>query len=629
MAGNTKNLGQVAGVYIGNTPPENIILIWYDNTPSQMRHKIYDPGLSQWVVLDQNVISLITYSELINIAKNVGLSIGQYFQIKDKGNALALAITTTKVQYDDELGNILIDDLGTNIQYHVTSSNLLVDDTAGVFDVVNKKLVFQFKEMVPDFTADDYIMGKVQRNNVWSLAKYRLSSFLSKVSGNSISWNGGFFFDFLSALRAQLDKKGGVVAKDTYDTDMQTVNQNIQNVGKANQQIIDNANKAITEATSDTAIYGKKSPALETGGEPTDAAKGDSLLTILSKFQRYITRFKYATGIRVSTNFTDTVLPEYVNNNDTVDSALRKIQYWLKHAGTGSKLSPDWTPKDYTGVITSVAGGDSLDEAFAKAQGKLNQIGVISNGKIVSRGTVSGSTTARSSIDFNNGVLNFNRDVTTPGSHSQQNVALSKDSGLYMNNSSGKSARLSAEGLRLDALTNQGFQLPSYEDYWEGWGTIYGAAAALFVGQGTWISGYTPIGIVAAISAICTQGIISGADVFDAYFAKLKGGSVSFGRANMQQTDLYLANNCSFVTCTNTENRNLFLPSSPLDGQMIIVNQVNSANVAVQGNGRKIVDTEDVDTVNVGGSRRVAIFLYHGSLISSGSGAWLFFRWTR
>ena len=629
MAGNTKNLGQVAGVYIGNTPPENIILIWYDNTPSQMRHKIYDPGLSQWVVLDQNVISLITYSELVNIAKNVGLSIGQYFQIKDKGNALALAITTTKVQYDDELGNILIDDLGTNIQYHVTSSNLLVDDVAGVFDTVNKKLVFQFKEMVPDFTADDYIMGKVQRNNVWSLAKYRLSSFLSKVTGNSISWNGGFFFNFGDALKAQLDKKGGVVAKDTYDTDMQKVNQDIANVGKANQQIIDNANKAITEATSDTAIYAKKSPALETGGEPTDAAKGDNLLTILSKFQRYITRFKYATGIRVSQDFTDAVQPEYVNNNDTVDSALRKIQYWLKNAGTGSKLSPDWAPKDYAGTIADVAGGDSLDEAFAKAIGKLNQIGDISNGLVQSKATVNGSTyTRRTQLNLGNGSLTFNRDATSPGS--QQNVTLSKDSGLYMNNSAGKSARLSAEGLRLDALTNQAFQLPSYEDYW-GFGTIYGAAAALFTGQGTNLGGYTSVGIAAAISALCTQGsLLSGIDVFDAYFAKLKGGSVSYGRANMQQTDLYLANDCSFVTCTNTENRNLFLPSSPLDGQMIIVNQVNSANVAVQGNGRKIVDNEDVDYVNVGGARRVVIFLYHGSLSSSsGSGAWLFFRWTR
>lgn len=38
----TKNLGQVAGVAIQNTPPTNIALIWYDNTPSQMCHKVYD-----------------------------------------------------------------------------------------------------------------------------------------------------------------------------------------------------------------------------------------------------------------------------------------------------------------------------------------------------------------------------------------------------------------------------------------------------------------------------------------------------------------------------------------------------------------------------------------------------------
>lgn len=627
--GATKNLGQVAGVHIGSTPPDNVILIWYDNTPSQQRHKVYDPTLKQWVVLDQTTISAITYSELVNMAKNTGLSVGEWFQITDRSNALALAITSTKVQYSDALGNILIDDLGTNIQYHVTSSNLSIDDVIGVFDEVNKKLVFQFNEVVPDMTADDYVLGKIQRNNVWSLAKYRLSSFLSKVTGNSISWNGGFFFNFSAAIKGILDKKGGVVAKDTYDFDMQTLNTSIQNVGKENQNIIKNAQDALDKAVAPDQFYATKSPALKTGGEPTDAAKGDALLTILSKFQRYITRFKYATGIRVSTDFTDAVNPEYVNNNDTVDSALRKIQYWLKNAGTGSKLSPDWAPKDYTGTIADVAGGDSLDEAFAKAIGKLNQIGDISNGLVQSKATVNGSTyTRRTQLNLGNGSLTFNRDATSPGS--QQNVTLSKDSGLYMNNSAGKSARLSAEGLRLDALTNQAFQLPSYEDYW-GFGTIYGAAAALFTGQGTNLGGYTSVGIAAAISALCTQGsLLSGIDVFDAYFAKLKGGSVSYGRANMQQTDLYLANDCSFVTCTNTENRNLFLPSSPLDGQMIIVNQVNSANVAVQGNGRKIVDNEDVDYVNVGGARRVAIFLYHGSLSSSsGSGAWLFFRWAR
>lgn len=625
--GATKNLGQVAGVHIGSTPPENVILIWYDNTPSQRRHKVYDPTLKQWVVLDQTTISAITYSELVNMAKNTGLSVGEWFQITDRSNALALAITSTKVQYIDALGNILIDDLGTNIQYHVTSSNLSIDDVIGVFDEVNKKLVFQFNEVVPDMTANDFILGKIQRNNVWSLVKYRLSSLLSNVTGNSISWNGGFFFNFTNAVKGILDKKGGVVAKDTYDSDMQNINTSIQNVGKENQNIIKNAQDALDKAVASDQFYATKSPALETGGEPTDAAKGDALLTILSKFQRYITRFKYATGIRVSTNFTDSVQPEYVNNNDTVDSALRKMQYWLKNAGKGSKLSPDWAPKDYEGVIANVEGGDSLDEAFAKAVGKLNQIGDISDGLIQSKATVNGSNARRTQLNLEYGSLTFNRDATSPGT--QQNVTLSKDGGLYMNNSAGRSARLSAEGLILNSLTNQSFQLPSYEDYW-GFGTAYGAAAALVTGRGTQLGGYNSAKIATAISALCTLGSLSGVDVFDAYFAKLKGGSISYGRANLQQTDLYIANDCSFVTCTNTESRNLFLPSSPLDGQMVMVNQVNAANVAVQGNGRKIVDTEDVDTVNVGGARRVAIFLYHGSLNSSaGNGSWLFFRWSR
>jgi len=326
MAGNTKNVGQVSGVYIGNTPPENIILIWYDNTPSQMVHKVYNPGLSQWVVLDQNLISSITYSELVNIATNVGLTVGQWFKITDKSNALALAVTSTKVQYSDSLGNILIDDLGSNIQYHVSSSNLSIDDVVGVFDEVNKKLVFQFSEQVPDYTADDYILGKVKRNNVWSLAKFKLSSFLSKVTGNSITWNGGFFFNFSSAISNILDKKGGVVSKDTYDIDKQNIATDIQNVGKENQTIIENANEAITNATSSTAIYDKQIPDVETGGEPTDVATGDKLITIVSKFQRYINKFKFATGIKVSKNFFKSDGGQSINNNDTVDSALRKVQ---------------------------------------------------------------------------------------------------------------------------------------------------------------------------------------------------------------------------------------------------------------------------------------------------------------
>jgi hypothetical protein len=361
----TKNLGQVAGVHIGNTPPENTILIWFDNTPSQRCHKVYDAAKKTWVILDQNIVSLITYSELVNIAKNVGLSIGKFYQIKDKANALALAITTTKVQYDDAMGNILIDDLGSNIQYHVTSQNLSIDDIRGVFNESNKTLVFRFDEQVPDFTANDYILGKVQRNNVWSLAKYQLSSFLSKVTGNSVTWNGGFYFNFSNTLKNYLDKKGGVVSKDTYDTDMNQLNLSIQNVGKANQQIIDNANKAITDATTPTVIYDKQLPsALETGGEAIDIAKGDKLVTIISKIQRYINRFKYATGIKLTSKFSEVSSSGKVNNNDSLETAIAKLQN--QQSNIHLSLPNEWEPE--TVANQNISAGDSYDLAFGKIQ---------------------------------------------------------------------------------------------------------------------------------------------------------------------------------------------------------------------------------------------------------------------
>ena len=625
----TKNLGQVSGVHIGSTPPSNTILIWYDSTPSQLRHKVYDPTLKQWVVLDQNIISAITYSELTNMAKNSGLSVGEYFQITDRSNALALAITSTKVQYCDALGNILIDDLGTNIQYHVTSSNLQIDDVVGVFDETNRKLVFQFNEQTPDFTADDYVLGKVQRNNIWSLAKYKLSSFLSKVTGNSITWNGGFFFSFSDALKNVLDKAGGVVSKTTYDRDKEQLTTSINNVGKENQNIIQNAHNELTEATKPDSFYGTKLPSISTGGEATDIAKGDTLLNIVSKIQRYINKFKYATGIRISQDFTDRVSPQYVNNNDTVDSAIRKIQYWLKNMGKGGKLSDDWEPKDYTTTVEDVAAGDTFDDAFAKAVAKLNQLGDITNGQLSSKQTVSGSTTLRRTV-FNlmYGRLTFNRDAS--GAVNGNTVQIDSSDGIYINNYLGKTVRMSGNGLNVNTNTAQGFQLPNYEDSW-GLGIYYGAAAALFTGTGASLGGYTSVKYAAGISALCSRGTLgSGVDIFDAYFSRLKAGSISYGRANVQDSDYYITNDNTFVTCTNIEDRNVYLPTTPFDGLMVIINQVNTANVAVQGNGHKIVDNEDVDYINIGGARRIAAFLYHANLSSpDGVGAWLFTRWSR
>lgn len=367
----TKNIGQIAGLHVGTTPPENTMLIWYDDTPSQKLHKVYDKNLSQWVVLDKNTITLITYSELTTAATSVGLAVGAWFKISDKSNALALAITTTKVKYTDAVGNILIDDLGTNVQYHVTSSNLSIDDVTGVFDNVNKKLVFQFTEQAPSLVVDDYILGKAKRNNVWSLVKYKLSSFLSKTVGNSITWDGGFFFNFSAAISNILDKENGIVSKSTYDTDLESIATAIDNVALENQSIIENATQAIEDATTPTEIYNKALPTdLVTTGVPIDAAKTDTLHTILSKYQRFITTFKLATGIKISSDFAQAANLQWINNSDTVESALGKVQYWFKNIV--QKLSAQYIPTvPVLGVSPVPAVDDVLETAISKLHGKF------------------------------------------------------------------------------------------------------------------------------------------------------------------------------------------------------------------------------------------------------------------
>lgn len=362
----TKNLGQVAGVAIQNTPPSNIALIWYDSTPSQMCHKVYDTAKQQWVIIDQKIISLITYSEIENLARQSGLPLGKFYQITDRGNTLAVAITSTKVQYADSLGNILIDDLGTNIQYHVSSSNLQIDDISGTFNSQNSKLVFRFEEMDNDID-NDYVLGKTRRNNVWTLFKFRLKSLVSPETGNSISWNKGLFLNIQNIISGLKDRIGGFVSFETFTKTVETQNTAINNVGKENQQIIQNAQNALTEATKPDSFYATQLPMeLETGGAPVDMAKGNTLLQCLSKVQRYINQFKYATGIRLSRDFSANKATGDVNNNDTVETAIAKLSRVSHSAGILGNYNN--TTKG------SVQSGDTVEEAFSKVENQVKDV---------------------------------------------------------------------------------------------------------------------------------------------------------------------------------------------------------------------------------------------------------------
>lgn len=624
MAGNTKNLGQVAGVHIGNNPPSNIVLIWYDNTPSQKRHKVYDPTLQQWVVLDQNIISAITYSELVNMAKNTGLSVGEWFQITDRSNALALAITSTKVQYSDAIGNILIDDLGTNIQYHVTSSNLSIDDVVGVFNEVNKKLVFQFNEYTPDYTADDYVFGKVRRNNIWSLAKYKLSSFLSKVTGNSITWNGGFFFSFSNELKNVLDKKGGVVSKDTYDNDKTQLETSINNVGKENQSIIQNAQDNLTNATSDEAIYGKKLPSIATAGEAIDVAKGDTLLNIVAKFQRWVNKFKYATGIRVSTDFADAKTGQYINNNDTVDSALRKLQYWIKNIYGTLTLSDEFEPATDSGgnPIPACAPGDTIETAISKLQGILNDIGVIKDGNIQSKQEATDYSTSsktsrgkRMEIDLRNGAIRMRGDKRTGGSSSYEadvDINSGNSGNVVVNSINGnKRATIGLDGI----YANGGGQSAGYPYNGE-------ATANIFI-SGSFGSDIPDImeNWHAGIYAWASNSYRGSYPeyIYGAYIERLCAAGLVLRTTILNNSDngTTLSHTMCYYSCYNRDSElSLNLPSNPQKGQCLWIRQVNPSGLVINGNGKQIIRNENsaggLDSVSFNERGAVLFFVFDG-----------------
>ena len=367
----TKNLGQVAGLWIGNSAPENTSLIWYDNTPAIRAHKVYDFAVGAWVVLDKNAISAITYSELRNLARNTGLTQGSWYKITDQSNVLALAITTTKVQYVDVNNNFVIDDLASSATYVVTSSNLLIDDIQGVWNAENKRLMFSFSDTAQDDnTAEDYVFGKKKRNNVWSLAKYKLSSLISSVTGNSITWNKGFFFNFRKNLQDSINVSGGVVGKDAYDTDKAALQQNIDNAAASNQAILNSAKNYTDGKVAASEIYSKALPSAPTSGTAIDIAQGDTLSGIITKIHRWITQFKVATGIKVSQNFAPTSTVQAINNNDTVDSALRKVQKSLNDISsriTGNTIKTSSEEiSELTNEPTPITKNDFISQALMK-----------------------------------------------------------------------------------------------------------------------------------------------------------------------------------------------------------------------------------------------------------------------
>lgn len=373
-----KNLGQIAGLWVGNTSPQNRLLIWFDT--GNNIHKTYDYSTGTWIPVSMNPIVNKTYAELQNLAALNSISQGTFYRITDLGY-LALAITSTKIQYTDNNDNVIIDDLISTKTYCVTSSNLLIEDKGGVWDVSTNTLKFNFEDTnissdPSATTADDYVLGTKLRSGTKKLSKYKFSSLISRVTGNSISWNKGFFLNFLTNLQSYYDVNGGVVRYTTYTAAINTINQSLNTL----QQNINNLN-----------IWNKTMPSpFNPPATPTNMAANDTLKTLLQKVQAWINKFKNAKGIVLSSDYAvdDSGVPAI---GDTVEQAIGKIQY------EAQGLPSNWSPSTLSTEPT-VAAGDTFSQAFAKVQQWFNLFWHITSTRFYSRSVVSSTVPV---FDFN------------------------------------------------------------------------------------------------------------------------------------------------------------------------------------------------------------------------------------
>lgn len=600
----TKNLGQVSGVFIGKSAPNNTSIIWYDDTPNQMCHKVYDPITNSWKALSPDIVSNTTYSELVINAKKNGLSVGKHYVITDKSNTLAIAVTSTKVQYIDSLGNILVDDLGTNIQYHVSSSNLLIDDISGVFDIDSNKLVFRFQEQENIDINEDYFFGKVRYNAKWILSKFRFSSLVSKETDNSLFWKNGLYFSLKVSIAKILNKDGGIVGYDDYIKKINQIDTSVTNVSKNNQEIIENANKKINEKTKDSVIFSKKiNDSIDVSIEPGDIIRGDSLFSIVSKFQRWINRFKYATGIRISKSFADAKSHQYINNNDTVESAFAKIQYILKNPttsgelpsnwGTGAllddgtydktgeytaftedgypvagdsifyafskivdfimksgknvRLSSDWREIDYFNVVNYPIANDSVDVAFQKLTAKFKQIGEITNGSI---------KTDKMVLNTTDGFLEF----SNPDSYFNLK---NEQSSLEMN--------------------SNGIKLKSYNTPIDRSETGSMDAAVLFRTGGSDELEQRSCALTAVNTGNPKYSV-------DAFFKRLSF-DMTISSPTLTSADTYYANDGFIGVISDGVQKHVYLPQEPMVGTTILIYAVNTGtkSIAVHSQGSDVI----------------------------------------
>ena len=124
---------------------------------------------------------------------------------------------------------------------------------------------------------------------------------------------------------------------------------------------------------------------------------------------------------------------------------------------------------------------------------------------------------------------------------------------------------------------------------------------------------YDSVGSICGVYADSTNNSSSPAPSWGAYIWKLRAVGLYLGVRRISSST-YLNAYDFFVSCYNTKACNVYLPSHPQEGQLIIISMLNKIFPTVYGNGKSMyVHRELVSSMTIiEGAANSAIFVYNG-----------------
>lgn len=464
----TIDVGTVAGISIGTTPPSNPAIIWYDTTDKL--HKSYDASLGQWVPMSQAIVTQINdFNDLINKANLPGgLPIAAFYNVLKRDSdpfwsTMVWVVGQTRIQYVDKQNNIIVEDLagqGTTTQY-VASTNYFFDNIVATFDQKTSQLNFDFQQLADNPALADVLYGMRVVNDNPTLVKRTVKSLLSTSPKNSLGFVNGLFFDFGAAMSGIIVSEQAndtqVVGYKQYTADYTAMDKTFQEV----QRIINDWQNGSQQMIFSARLI-EVNPVTATIAAPQDLTTTDDLKMALNKIQGWYNRLKLATGTSLSSAYkadpaTKGVMPA---GGDPVEKAIALLHQAILDVdlqyGDSSNIKIGGSQDDFPDIpyVSFIDVEGSVRQAFEVVWSALgNIITGDDTGEILKKLVVSSSIFERNVLKSHlaRGIVGgFDGYSILPGG-STYNVELGKRY-FYTLNASGISS--STWTLNLGTLTN-------------------------------------------------------------------------------------------------------------------------------------------------------------------------------